>query len=69
MLQYSLEDSLREGMETGQVDILRQCLRTYATIDKMKDAENLFRQYIVKPYMEEASQIYVIVLLFVNNLR
>ena len=53
-LQFSLEGSFREGLENDQADILQQCLRTYATIDKMRDAEGLFRQIIVKPYMEEA---------------
>ena len=52
-LQYSLEGLFREGLDNGQVDVLRQCLRTYATIDKMRDAENLFRQHVVKPYVEE----------------
>ena len=54
-LQYSLEGLFREGLDNGQVDVLRQCLRTYATIDKMRDAENLFRQHVVKPYVEEVS--------------
>lgn len=52
-LQYSLEGSFLEGLNTGNADILRQCLRTYALIDKIRDAENLFRQHIVRPYMEE----------------
>ncbi len=52
-LQFSLEGSFREGLQTGNVDVLRQCLRTYATIDKMRDAENLFRIFTVKPYMED----------------
>lgn len=52
-LQYSLEGSFREGLDTSNADILRQCLRTYALIDKIRDAENLFRQHIVRPYMEE----------------
>ena len=54
-LQYSLEGSFLEGLDTGNADILRQCLRTYALIDKIRDAENLFRKHIVKPYMEEVS--------------
>eukprot|EP00058_Branchiostoma_floridae_P027792 XP_002613283.1 hypothetical protein BRAFLDRAFT_113783 [Branchiostoma floridae] len=52
-LQHSLETSFLEGLRTSNRDILRQCLRTYATIDKIKDAEALFRQTIVRPYMEE----------------
>lgn len=52
-LQHSLEKSFRESLELGQPQILKQCLRTYATIDKMKDAEALFQQVVVKPFMEE----------------
>ncbi|XP_071784531.1 conserved oligomeric Golgi complex subunit 2-like [Asterias amurensis] len=55
-LQHSLEKSFQEGLETGQTDILKQCLRTYATIDKMRDVEALFRKIAVKPYMEEVIQ-------------
>lgn len=52
-LQLSLESSFGEGLRSGDVNTLRQCLRTYATIDKTRDAENLFRQLSVKPYMQE----------------
>ncbi len=52
-LQYSLEGSFKDGLEQNDSDVLRRCLRTYATIDKMTDAENLFRQHTVKPFIEE----------------
>ncbi|KAL8600040.1 hypothetical protein ACOMHN_039273 [Nucella lapillus] len=52
-LQYSLEGSFLEGVEQEDMAMLRQCLRTYALIDKIRDAENLFRQHVVRPYMEE----------------
>ncbi|KAK7504893.1 hypothetical protein BaRGS_00003921 [Batillaria attramentaria] len=52
-LQYSLEGSFLEGLESEDVGVLRQCLRTYALIDKIRDAENLFREHVVKPYMQE----------------
>ncbi|XP_076099685.1 conserved oligomeric Golgi complex subunit 2-like [Mytilus galloprovincialis] len=52
-LQYSLEGHFVEGLENGNVEILQQCLRTYALIDKIKDAENLFRINVVRPYMEK----------------
>jgi len=53
MLQFSLEGSFKEGLSSGNSEILRDCLRTYATIDKMRDAETLFRTFVVKGYMEE----------------
>lgn len=52
-LQHSLEGSFLEGLRNGNVEILCQCLRTYALIDKTRDAENLYRQHMVKPYMEK----------------
>ncbi|XP_047615810.1 conserved oligomeric Golgi complex subunit 2 isoform X3 [Phacochoerus africanus] len=53
MLQQSLEGLLLEGLRTSNVDIIRHCLRTYATIDKTRDAEALVGQVLVKPYMDE----------------
>ncbi|CAH2249931.1 conserved oligomeric Golgi complex subunit 2 isoform X1 [Pelobates cultripes] len=53
MLQQSLEGLLLEGLQTSNVDIIRHCLRTYATIDKTRDAEALIGQVLVKPYVDE----------------
>nr|XP_046210635.1 conserved oligomeric Golgi complex subunit 2-like isoform X1 [Oncorhynchus gorbuscha] len=51
-LQQSLEGLLIQGLQTSNVDIVRHCLRTYATIDKTRDAEALVGQILVKPYMD-----------------
>lgn len=56
MLQQSLEGLLLEGLQTANVEIVRPCLRTYATIDKTRDAEALIGQVLVKPYVEEVSE-------------
>ncbi|XP_036916105.1 conserved oligomeric Golgi complex subunit 2 isoform X2 [Sturnira hondurensis] len=53
MLQQSLEGLLLEGLRTSDVDIIRHCLRTYATIDKTRDAEALVGQVLVKPYVDQ----------------
>ncbi|XP_053460562.1 conserved oligomeric Golgi complex subunit 2 isoform X3 [Nycticebus coucang] len=53
MLQQSLESLLLEGFQTSNIDIVRHCLWTYATIDKTRDAEALVGQVLVKPYIEE----------------
>ncbi|XP_060048011.1 conserved oligomeric Golgi complex subunit 2 isoform X2 [Erinaceus europaeus] len=53
MLQQSLESLLLQGLQTSNVDIIRHCLRTYATIDKTRDAEALVGQILVKPYIDE----------------
>ena len=54
-LQQSLESSFHDGIISGQVQSLTRCLRTYAIIDKIKDAEGLFSDIVVKPYMAEVS--------------
>lgn len=59
MLQQSLEGLLIQGLQTSNVAMVRHCLRTYATIDKTKDAEALVGQVLVKPYMEEVYFIYL----------
>lgn len=56
MLQQSLEGLLIQGLQTTNMDIVRHCLRTYATIDKTRDAEALVGQVMVKPYMDEVLQ-------------
>ncbi|XP_060895964.1 conserved oligomeric Golgi complex subunit 2 [Labrus mixtus] len=53
MLQQSLEGLLIEGLQTSNVVMVRHCLRTYATIDKTRDAEALVGQVLVKPYMDQ----------------
>lgn len=53
MLQQSLEGLLIEGLQKSNLDIVRHCLRTYATIDKTRDAETLVGQVLVKPYMDQ----------------
>ncbi|KAM9808571.1 conserved oligomeric Golgi complex subunit 2 [Syngnathus typhle] len=53
MLQQSLEGLLIEGLQTSNMDMVRHCLRTYATIDKTRDAEALVGQVLVKPFMDQ----------------
>lgn len=52
-LQKKLEAAFQEGIHSGQFDLLARVLRTYAIIDKIRDAELLFREVVVKPYMNE----------------
>lgn len=52
-LQKKLEAAFQEGLHTGELNLLSRVLRTYAIIDKTRDAEMLFREVTVKPYMSE----------------
>lgn len=48
-----MEAAFQEGLQTGELNLLSRVLRTYAIIDKTRDAEMLFREVSVKPYMGE----------------
>lgn len=61
MLQQSLEGLLIEGLQTSNVDMVRHCLRTYATIDKTRDAEALVGQVLVKPYMDQVNVLHILI--------
>ena len=54
-LQQAMERQLLEAILTGQEkqESLRRCLRIYATVDRVADAEELVRKKIVAPYLEE----------------
>lgn len=60
MLQQSLEGLLIEGLQTSNVDMVRHCLRTYATVDKTRDAEALVGQVLVKPYMDQVNMTHIL---------
>lgn len=52
-LQKKLEAAFQEGLRTGELNLLSRVLRTYAIIDKTRDAEMLFREVTVKRFMNE----------------
>jgi len=49
-LQTNLESTFQQGIATKQPEVILRCLRTYALIDKVFDAEVLFRNTVVKPF-------------------
>lgn len=53
-LRAQLEKSFRQGIAEQEDEILQQCLRTYALIEKIEDAELLFREVVVAPYVAAA---------------
>ncbi|RDD44303.1 Conserved oligomeric Golgi complex subunit 2 [Trichoplax sp. H2] len=52
-LKSSLDRLFEEAVGGGQTDSLARCLRTYAAIDKVQEAETLFRNMVVKPRTNE----------------
>ena len=48
-LKNGLERLFHQGLQSKNLNIISNCLRTYAAIDKVNEAENLFRQWVVLP--------------------
>ena len=42
-----------EALEANDTDILKRCLRIYATVDRIEDAETLLKNKIVEPQLDE----------------
>ncbi|KXJ14443.1 conserved oligomeric Golgi complex subunit 2 [Exaiptasia diaphana] len=68
-LQKKLETAFQEGIQSGQFHLLARVLRTYAIIDKIRDAELLFRDVVVKPYMNEVIFEHILLADPVNGLQ
>lgn len=54
-LQRGMEHLYREGLATKNVDIVANCLRTYAAIDRVSEAEMLYRVQFVRPAMAKVA--------------
>jgi hypothetical protein len=57
-LQKKLEAAFQDAIQSGKLNLLARVLRTYAIIDKIRDAEQLFREVVVKPYMNEVNMLF-----------
>eukprot|EP01102_Stenamoeba_stenopodia_P000504 TRINITY_DN10491_c0_g1_i1.p1 TRINITY_DN10491_c0_g1~~TRINITY_DN10491_c0_g1_i1.p1 ORF type:complete len:777 (-),score=153.84 TRINITY_DN10491_c0_g1_i1:104-2434(-) len=53
LLKEGLERLFREGLLNKNIDIVANCLRTYAAINKETEAESLFRTFVVRPYFDK----------------
>ncbi|KAK3718770.1 hypothetical protein QZH41_014037 [Actinostola sp. cb2023] len=68
-LQKKLEAAFEDGIQSGQFDLLARVLRTYAIIDKIRDAELLFNEVVVKPYMDRVISEHTLLSDPVNGLK
>lgn len=50
-----MEHLYKEGLKTKNADIVANCLRTYSAIDRVKEAEFMFRVHIVQPFLDKVS--------------
>ena len=55
-LQRTLEAGFVEGVRNNDTERLTQCLRTYALVDKARQAETLYRQTVVAPFVAKVGQ-------------
>jgi hypothetical protein len=49
-----MEHLYKEGLNTKNTDIIANCLRTYAAIDRVGEAEMLYRVHSARPFLEKA---------------
>lgn len=52
-LQRGMEHLYKEGLNTKNADIVANCLRTYAAIDRVSEAEMLYRVHSARPFLEK----------------
>ena len=48
-----MENQFLNAMQTNNSEVLKRCLRIYATVDKVDEAEKLIRTKIIAPYLED----------------
>jgi hypothetical protein len=48
-----------EGLKTKNADITTNCLRTYAAIDRIAEAEAMFRNHIAAPFLEKVCSLFL----------
>ncbi len=52
-LDATLKAQFLKSFEENDGEVLKQCLRIYASLDRVCDVENLVKKEIVSPYLEE----------------
>ncbi|GAB6021627.1 Conserved oligomeric Golgi complex subunit 2 [Chamberlinius hualienensis] len=52
IVQRNLETAFLNSLKTENKSSVTQCLRIYSTIDRISEAEDLFRKKVVAPYLE-----------------
>jgi len=52
-LQREMEQLYKEGLRTRNLDIISNCLRTYAAIDRVQEAEHVYRIQFVRPALQQ----------------
>lgn len=63
-MQEGLEALFCDGLENSDVDVISNCLRTYAAIDRIADVEKLFLSKKVNPFLENVCFFFHFLLLF-----
>lgn len=52
-MEKALERLFKEGLFSKNLNIISNCLRTFAAIDKVPQAEAMFRNWFVKPFAQQ----------------
>ena len=52
-LHAAMENQFLTAMQANNTEVLKRCLRIYATVDKVDEAEKLIRAKIIAPFLED----------------
>ena len=52
-LHSALEGQFISAVSKNEAEVMKRCLRIYASIDQISVAENLIRTQVVSPFLEE----------------
>ena len=53
-LHNAMESQFLTAIQQNDAEVLKRCLRIYASVERIPDAERLLRSEIIAPYLEVA---------------
>ena len=55
-LHNAMEAQFLTAIQQNDAEVLKRCLRIYASVERISDAERLLRSEIISPYLEVAEK-------------
>ena len=52
-MHNAMESQFLTAIQENDADVLKRCLRIYASVERISDAERLMRSKIIAPYLED----------------
>ena len=63
-LHNAMESQFLNAIQQNDAEVLKRCLRIYASVERIPDAERLLRSEIIAPYLEVAEKFLYTILIF-----